>query len=103
MHLAEWREWWRTTGEPELQGLLGASWDPYADQDFRGAADARLFELARRLHEGANVVDVRVFLSDLRHMRWPERIGRKWMTRDRRVAEKVVSWYHHSTGESPRD
>ena len=99
MQLAEWRAWWRTAGERELQKLLDASWDPYADPNFRGSADARLFELARRLHEGATVVDVRVFLSDLRQTGWPTRIGRKWMTRDRRVAEKVVSWYHSSTGE----
>jgi hypothetical protein len=46
-----------------------------------------------------NEADVKAFLTALRHTRWPERMGRKWMTRDRRVAEKVVSWYRDATGE----
>jgi hypothetical protein len=99
MNLAEWRTWWRETGEEQLQDLLSDNWDPFADAEFRASARERVFQLARRLHEGATVVDVRVFLTDLRHTRRPERIGRKWMTRDRRVAEKVVAWYRGSTGE----
>ena len=99
MHLGEWLSWWRETGEEQLHDLLRESWDPYADDDFRAAARDRVAQLGRRLHEGATVVDVRVFLTDLRHTRWPERMGRKWMTRDRCVAEKVVSWYRQATGE----
>jgi hypothetical protein len=93
VNLAEWRAWWRETGEEQLDELLREHWDPFADEEFRAAAGDQVAQLARRLHEGANVVDVRVFLTDLRHTRWPERIGRKWTTRDRRVAEKVVAWY----------
>ena len=92
MDLAEWRAWWRETGEEQLDELLRENWDPFADEEFQAAAVDRVTQLARRLHEGATVVDVRVFLTDLRHTRWPERIGRTWMTRDRRVAEKVVAW-----------
>jgi hypothetical protein len=99
VNLAECRGWWRESGHRELRDLLTENWDPFSDAGFRAAAEERLVDLARRLHEGADVVDVRVFLSDLRHTRWPERMGRKWMTRDRRVAEKVVGWYHASTGE----
>lgn len=99
MNLAEWRGWWRSTGEQQLGELLDESWDPFTDPEFRRSAESRLAELARFLHEGATAIDVRVFLSDLRHARWPERTGRKWTTRDRRVAEKVVHWYHASTGE----
>jgi hypothetical protein len=99
VNLAEWRDWWRRSGEQQLRDLLRENWDPFEDPEFRASAEERLVDLARRLHEGATVVDVRVFLSDLRHTRWPERIGRKWMTRDRRVAEKIVSWYHGATGE----
>ena len=99
MLLAEWREWWRRSGEQELASLLEEWWDPFGDEEFRAATGARLFNLARLLHEGATVVDVRIFLSELRNTRWPARVGRKWTTRDRRVAEKVVRWYHAATGE----
>jgi hypothetical protein len=99
MNLAEWRVWWQSSGEEQLRQLLQDNWDPFADPDFRRSVENRVADLARRLHEGATVVDVRVFLSDLRHTRWPERGGRKWATRDRRVAEKIVGWYHGATGE----
>jgi hypothetical protein len=99
VHLAEWRAWWREAGEEQLHDLLRENWDPFSDDEFRAAAGERVAHLARRLHEGANVVDVKAFLTDFRRTRWPERIGRKWMTRDRRVAEKVVAWYHDATGE----
>jgi hypothetical protein len=79
--------------------LLRSHWDPFEDADFEAVAESRLLDLARLLHEGATVVDVRIFLSDLRRARWPERQGRKWTTRDRRVAEKVVIWYRDSAGE----
>ena len=99
MNLAEWRAWWRRSGENQLRHLLRRNWDPFEDPDFEAAAEDQLVDLVRLLHEGATVVDVRVFLSDLRRTRWPERQGRKWTTRDRRVAEKVVIWYRDSTGE----
>jgi hypothetical protein len=99
LNLEEWRRWWRDGGEEQLDELLGEHWDPFDDAGFRASATEDVARLARRLHEGANVVDVRVFLTDLRHTRWPERIGRKWTTRDRRVAEKVVAWYHAASGE----
>lgn len=99
MNLAEWRVWWRDSGEEQLAELLRENWDPFADRAFAAVAANRLTELARRLHEGATVVDVRVFLSDLRNTHWPNRTGRKWTSRDRRVAEKVVVWYQNATGE----
>lgn len=99
MNLAEWLAWWRRSAERELKELLVESWDPFADPDFRSSAEARLVDLGRRLHEGATRVDVQVFLRDLRRTRWPRRTGRKGITRDRRVAEKVLAWYHDATGE----
>jgi len=105
MHLAEWRRGWQNTGERELLELLDANWDPFeprlrgGDPGFRSTARERLFDLGRRLHEGAGRVDVQVFLNDLRQTRWPERSGGWWMNRDRTVAEKVVDWYHSATGE----
>jgi hypothetical protein len=99
VNLAEWRAWWRRSGERQLRHLLRSNWDPFEDPEFEASVNNSLLDLARRLHEGATATDVRVFLSDLRHTRWPERAGRKWSTRDRRVAEKVVVWYRESTGE----
>jgi hypothetical protein len=99
MNLVEWRAWWRDSGEEQLENLLRENWDPFADPAFVASSANRLADLARRLHEGATVVDVRLFLSDLRHTQWPNRTGRKWTTRDRRVADKVVDWYHGATGE----
>ena len=86
-------------GERQLRELLATSWDAFGDPELRRAAEPRLVELARRLHEGATVVEVRLFLSDLRGTRWPERFGRRWANRDRRVAERIVGWYHVSAGE----
>jgi hypothetical protein len=99
VNLAEWRRWWRDGGEEELHELLQENWDPFGDAEFRASTADEIARLARHLHEGAGVVDVRVFLTGLRHTKWPERIGRKWMTPDRRVAEKLVSWYRGATGE----
>src|SRR5437899_3022071 len=88
VNLAEWRNWWRRSGEQQLRHLLRKQWDPFEDPEFEASAGHKLRDLGRRLHEGATVVDVRVFLSELRNTRWPERRGRKWTTRDRRAAEK---------------
>jgi hypothetical protein len=101
MLLTEWRAWWLKSGAAELQGLLDDNWDPFEDASFRAEAEPRLLDLARRLHEGATVVDVKVLLHDLRRTRWPERMGRKWIGRDRAVARKVIAWYRESTGEIP--
>jgi hypothetical protein len=49
--------------------------------------------LAQRLREGATAVDLRLMLADLRREVQGERFGRKWATRDGRVAEKIVVWY----------
>jgi hypothetical protein len=100
MLLAEWRVWWEQTGKLELRDLLEVNWDPFSEPDFPDEVETELFALARHLHEGANVVDVRLRLSDIRNIRWPDRIGRKWATRDQRVAQKVVDWYGVATGES---
>jgi hypothetical protein len=83
MHLAEWRAWWMKSGAAELRQLLEENWDPFQDASFRAEAEPRLFDLARRLHEGAGLVDIQWFLHDLRGTRWPERRGRKWWGRDR--------------------
>ena len=101
MLLGEWRAWWKESGEQELRRLLFENWDPFGDADFRVVADDRLLPLARRLHEGASLVEVQTFLHDLRRTRWPERMGRKWTGRDRAVARKVVAWYRTATGEQP--
>jgi len=66
MLLAEWRAWWKTSGAEQLGDLLHENWDPFEDACFRADAEERLFALARMLHEGATLVDVRVFLHDLR-------------------------------------
>ncbi len=99
MLLAEWRAWWSDSGREQLRDLLLESWDPFADAGFRLEADPELALLARHLHEGAGLVDVQVFLGALRRTRWPDRIGRKWTSRDRAVARKVVDWYREATGE----
>jgi hypothetical protein len=101
MLLAEWRAWWMKTGAAEFRQLLDENWDPFQDATFRSETEPRLFELARRLHEGATVVDVQILLHDLRRSRWPERMGRKWIGRDRAVARKVIAWYRRATGEVP--
>ena len=103
MLLVEWRAWWKTSGAQQLSRLLQENWDPYQDASFRAEAEARLFTLARHLHEGAILVDVQHFLHDLRRSRWPERMGRKWKSRDRAVAKKVVAWYREATGEQPAE
>ena len=82
MLLAEWRAWWKKSGAEQLSGLLEESWDPFQDGRFRAEAEAQLFTLARRLHEGATLVDVQQFLHDLRRSRWPARMGRKWTSRE---------------------
>jgi hypothetical protein len=97
--LAEWRSWWKNAGEAQLSGLLQENWDPFEDESFRADAEPKLFILARRLHQGADLVETQDFLHDLRRSRWPERMGRKWHSRDRAVAEKVVTWYREATGE----
>jgi hypothetical protein len=99
MHLAEWWRWWQDTGEQELFELLDANWYPFRVPSFRSAARTRLFDLAGRLHEGANRVDVQAFLTDLRVTRWPEQSDKWGISQDRPVAEKVVAWYHSATGE----
>ena len=101
MLLAEWRAWWKSSGADQLSNLLRENWDPFGDSSFRTYAEERLFDLARSLHEGATLVDVQVFLHDLRRSHWPERTGRKWTSRDRAVATKVVAWYREATGEQP--
>jgi len=101
MLLGEWRAWWKASGEEQLERLLRENWDPFHDASFRVDAQERLFALARNLHEGATLVDVQAFLHDLRRARWPERMGRKWTSRDRAVARKVVAWYREATGEEP--
>jgi len=90
-----------TTGAAELRQLLDETWDPFQDASFRAEAEPRLFGLARRLHEGATLLDVQILLHDLRRTRWPERTGRKWTGRDRAVARKVIAWYRLATGEVP--
>jgi hypothetical protein len=99
--LAEWRAWWNAVGRRQLSNLLSESWDPFADTTFWDEVSARVDALGRRLHEGASDLDVHVFLHDLRHTRWPNRTGRKWTSRDRAVARKVVAWYREATGEYP--
>ncbi len=101
MLLAEWRAWWKRSGAEQLRDLLRESWDPFEDAGFRAEAEDRLLALGRTLHEGASLVDVQVFLHDLRRSRWPERMGRKWTSRDRAVARKVLGWYREATGEQP--
>ncbi len=89
MLLGEWRAWWKASGEQQLRDLLRENWDPFADANFRLAADDQLLRLTRRLHEGATLVDVQVFLHELRRTQWPERMGRKWTSRDRAVARRL--------------
>jgi len=101
MLLAEWRAWWKESGAEQLDSLLWENWDPFREDSFRADAGTELFILARRLHEGATLVDVQDFLHDLRRKGWPERMGRKWRSRDRAVARKVVAWYREATGEQP--
>jgi len=99
VNLVEWQSWWQHAGERQLLHLLRKEWDPFEDAEFQASSSGSLVKLARHLHEGASTVDVRIFLSELRNARWPERQGRKWTTRDRRVAEKIVIWYRDSAGE----
>jgi hypothetical protein len=101
--LAEWRTWWNAVGRGQLSALLTESWDPFADATFRDEVEPQLDAFGRRLHEGANALDVMIFLRDLRQSRWPNRTGRKWVSRDRAVARKVFAWYGGATGESPPD
>jgi hypothetical protein len=103
MLLGEWREWWETSGEQQLSDLLRENWDPFEDEGFRVQAQEQLLPLAKQLHEGATRVDVQVFLHDLRTTQWPKRVGRKWTSRDRSVAKKIVAWYQEATGEQPAE
>jgi hypothetical protein len=103
MQLGEWREWWKSSGERQLYELLYESWDPFQDDSFRLDTQDQLVVLARNLHEGANRIDVQAFLHDLRRTQWPNRVGRKWTTRDRVAAGKVLAWYREVTGEQPLD
>jgi hypothetical protein len=101
MLLGEWRAWWKASGERQLTELLCENWDPFEDDGFRVEARDRLFALARSLHEGSTLVDVQMFLHELRRSRWPARMGRKWTSRDQAVARKIVAWYGEATGEQP--
>ncbi len=101
--LGEWRAWWNAVGRRQLFDLLSESWDPFADATFRDEVGPQVDALGRRLHEGANALDVMTFLHDLRHTRWPNRTGGKWHSRDRAVARKVLAWYGEATGEYPPD
>lgn len=103
MLLGEWLAWWKKIGRQQLFDLLSEAWDPLHDASFRDEVEARLDALGRLLHGGANALDVMIFLHDLRHTRWPERTGRKWIGRDRAVARKVFAWYLDATGEHPPD
>jgi hypothetical protein len=103
MLLAEWRPWWNSVGREQLSDLLSESWDPFADASFRDHVSPEIDALGRRLHEGANALDVQVCLHDLRHTKWPDRTGRKWANRDRAVGRKVVVWYREATREYPPD
>jgi hypothetical protein len=103
MQLGEWHEWWKRSGARQLDELLHQSWDPFQDDSFRLDTQDQLVVLARNLHEGATRIDVQAFLHDLRRTQWPDRVGRKWTTRDRVVAEKVLAWYREVTGEQPVD
>jgi hypothetical protein len=98
MNLAEWFAWWNRTGERQLGLLLAKDWEPFKDPDFRQTSESRLIELGRKLHEGATRVDVQVYLQDLRSPRWPG-ASRKWATRDRRTAERIIVWYREATQE----
>ena len=97
--LGDWLTWWNGEGRRQLSDLLDESWDPFEDATFRIEAAERIDVLGRQLHEGADIVDVQSFLHDLRHTRWPDRWGRKWTSRDRAVAKRVVEWYRTATGE----
>jgi hypothetical protein len=92
MQLAEWREWWTNSGARQLRHLLRKHWDVARDEPTI-ATDEFLLAVAHRLREGATAVDVRLMLGDLRREVQGERFGRKWATRDGRVAEKIVVWY----------
>jgi len=92
MNLAEWRDWWASSGARQLRHLLRKHWDVARDEP-AVATDEFLLALAQRLREGASAVDVRVMLADLRRDVQGERFGRKWATRDSRAAEKIVVWY----------
>ena len=78
--------------------LLAKDWEPFKDPDFRREAEEQLVELGRKLREGATRVDVQDYLHELRSPRWPD-TGRKWTTRDRRTAERIIVWYREATQE----
>ena len=99
MLLADWRQWWADRGESELLDLLRQRWDPFADESFREAVQPELAVLARKLHEGATLIETQRSLNELRRRYQPERRGQKWINRDRAVAKHLVSWYESATGE----
>jgi hypothetical protein len=97
--LSEWRTWWSETGQDELRALLVENWDPVREHaDLRDEFEPHLLAIARELHEGGDVVDIKVHLARFRQ-ETQGRDGRRWRRRDRRVAEKVVRWYREATSE----
>jgi hypothetical protein len=97
--LGEWRQWWATRGESELIELLAERWDPFADEALREAARPQLAKLARDLHEGASLIETQRSLNEIRREHQTQRLGRKWINRDRAVARHLVAWYEDATGE----
>jgi len=99
--LSEWRSWWTSTGADELRSLLIENWDPLREHpDLRGEFAPVLLAIGRELHEGGDLIDVKLHLAQFREDT-QGRTGRRWGRRDRRVAEKVVRWYREATGEPP--
>jgi hypothetical protein len=97
--LAEWRQWWATSGESELMALLAERWDPFADETVRESAPPQLAKLVRDLHEGASLIETQRALNGIRREYQPERQGQRWIDRDRAVARHLIAWYEEATGE----
>jgi hypothetical protein len=91
MRLDEWRTWWKRSGKRGLRRPLLKNWDVVGDNPAL-ATDEFLLSLARRLREDATASEIRGILSDFRQEVQGDRFGRKWATRDRRLAEKVFVW-----------
>lgn len=96
MHLEEWRKWWDRSGRDALGHLLRKHWDVARDNP-EVMADDFLLDMAKRLRTGATAVELRSLLSEARREAQGDRIGRKWTTRDQRVAEKIFVWYVEAT------
>lgn len=85
----------------ESSTVAGRRVDPVReDEDLRMSFEPKLAMIGRRLHEGGSVVDVLTILNEFR-IETQDRGGWKWFRRDRRVAEVVLRWYQHETGEAP--